>query len=180
MISRTGGSATMEDTLRILVVDDEETIRGILSRVLGEEGYKVTLAESGEEALEIFGKDPHPLVLTDIRMGGMSGMELLTEIRGINSETQVLMNLVINAQQALDGQRGTVRIVTSLSSPDQVEIRVSDTGPGIPEEIQSKLFEPFFTTKPAGKGTGLGLSVTYGIIRDHKGEIRVESKPGEG
>jgi len=88
--------------------------------------------------------------------------------------------LVINAQQALDGQRGTVRMVTSLSLPDQVEIRVSDTGPGIPEEIQSKLFEPFFTTKPAGKGTGLGLSVTYGIIRDHKGEIRVESEPGEG
>jgi diguanylate cyclase (GGDEF)-like protein len=81
----------MEDNLRILVVDDEDTIRGILSRVLGQEGYQVTVAESGEEALEIFGKDPHPLVLTDIRMGGMSGMELLTEIRGINSETHVII-----------------------------------------------------------------------------------------
>ena len=81
----------MMDTLRILVVDDEETIRDILSRVLGQEGYQVTVAESGEKALELFGKDPHPLVLTDIRMGGMSGMELLTEIRGINSETQVLI-----------------------------------------------------------------------------------------
>ncbi len=81
----------MKDTMRILVVDDEETIRGILSRVLGEEGYQVTLAASGEEALEIFRKDPHPLVLTDIRMGGMSGMELLTEIRAIKSDTQVLI-----------------------------------------------------------------------------------------
>jgi len=81
----------MEDTMRILVVDDEETIRDILSRVLGQEGYQVTVAESGEKALELFGKNPHPLVLTDIRMGGMSGMELLTEIRGINSETQVLI-----------------------------------------------------------------------------------------
>jgi diguanylate cyclase (GGDEF)-like protein len=81
----------MEDNMRILVVDDEDTIRGVLSRVLGQEGYHVTIAESGEEALEIFEKDPHPLVLTDIRMEGMSGMELLTEIRGRNPETQVMI-----------------------------------------------------------------------------------------
>jgi two-component system NtrC family sensor kinase len=56
-----------------------------------------------------------------------------------------------------------------------VEIRVGDSGSGIPKEIQAKIFEPFFTTKPAGKGTGLGLSVTFGIIRDHKGAIAVES-----
>jgi len=81
----------MEETLRILVVDDEETIRGILSRVLGQEGYEVTVAESGEKALEAFRKDPYPLVITDIRMAGMSGMELLEEIRGIHSETQVII-----------------------------------------------------------------------------------------
>ena len=81
----------MEEPLRILVVDDEETIRGVLSRVLGQEGYEVTVAESGEEALKSFRKDPYPLVLTDIRMGGMSGMELLEEIRGIHSETQVII-----------------------------------------------------------------------------------------
>ena len=81
----------MEEPLRILVVDDEETIRGILLRVLGQEGYEVTVAESGEEALTIFGKDHYPLVLTDIRMAGMSGMELLTEIRDRNPETQVII-----------------------------------------------------------------------------------------
>lgn len=81
----------MDDALRILVVDDEETIRQILSRVLGQEGYDVTGAGSGEEALEIFRKDPHPLVLTDIRMEGMSGMDLLTEIKGMNADTQVII-----------------------------------------------------------------------------------------
>jgi two-component system NtrC family sensor kinase len=97
-----------------------------------------------------------------------------------NQLQQVVMNLIINAQQAMEGQKGTVRVTSSRPLPGWVEIRVSDTGPGIPKEIQAKLFEPFFTTKPAGKGTGLGLSVSYGIIKDHKGEIRVESEPGEG
>lgn len=122
----------------------------------------------------------HQLGIHQVRLETELSPDLPPITGNANQLQQVLMNLVINAQQALDGQRGTVRMVTSLPLPDQVEIRVSDTGPGIPEEIQPKLFEPFFTTKPAGKGTGLGLSVTYGIIRDHKGEIRVESKPGEG
>ncbi len=105
----------------------------------------------------------------------------LPPIRGnANQLQQVLMNLMINAQQAMDGKPGQVRVMTRRLDQGRVEVRLSDTGPGIPKEIQAKIFEPFFTTKPAGKGTGLGLSVTYGIIRDHKGEIRVEGEPGEG
>lgn len=101
-------------------------------------------------------------------------------IRGnANQLQQVLMNLLINAQQALEPDGGTVRIATGVSG-GFLELRVSDTGPGIPPELRPKIFEPFFTTKPAGKGTGLGLSVTYGIVRDHKGEIRIESEPGQG
>ncbi len=97
-----------------------------------------------------------------------------------NQIQQVLMNLMINAQQAMDGNPGAVKLETTLSDEDQIEMRVSDNGPGMSEDIKAKIFEPFFTTKPAGKGTGLGLSVSYGIIRDHGGEIQIESSPGEG
>lgn len=97
-----------------------------------------------------------------------------------NQLQQVLLNFFINAQQAMEGKPGEVRASTRLTEDGQVEVCVKDTGPGIPPEIQSKIFEPFFTTKPAGKGTGLGLSVTYGIIRDHKGVVRIESEPGKG
>jgi two-component system, NtrC family, sensor kinase len=97
-----------------------------------------------------------------------------------NQLQQVLMNLMINAQQAMGGSSGTVRLSARKSGEGHVELRVSDTGPGIPKEIQKKIFDPFFTTKPVGQGTGLGLSVTYGIVKDHGGEIRLESGEGAG
>jgi len=74
-----------------------------------------------------------------------------------NQLQQVLMNLMINAQQALHGAPGTVRLSAKKAGEDAVELRVSDSGPGIPREIQAKIFDPFFTTKPVGQGTGLGL-----------------------
>ena len=89
------------------------------------------------------------------------------------------MNLSINAQHAMEKTKGGTLTVSArrgtVNGVSGVEIDVGDTGSGIPKEIQAKIFEPFFTTKPAGKGTGLGLSVTYGIIRDHKGAIAVDS-----
>ena len=69
---------------------------------------------------------------------------------------------------------GGIVTVFTYSDPVSVFIAVEDTGPGIPENIAEKVFQPFFTTKDAGDGTGLGLSVTYGIIGDHQGEIKVE------
>ncbi len=72
---------------------------------------------------------------------------------------------------------GTLTIRTLLG-PDYVVIEISDTGSGIPAEIQHKIFEPFFTTKKMGEGTGLGLDTVWRIVRKHHGDIRVESKPG--
>jgi signal transduction histidine kinase len=107
--------------------------------------------------------------------------EGLPMIRGnANQLQQVLINLMINAQDALEGRPGTVTVTSARLGADRIELRVTDTGPGIPTEIQPRLFEPFFTTKPRGRGTGLGLAVTYGIVKDHRGEIRVESEPGHG
>ena len=61
-----------------------------------------------------------------------------------------------------------------------MEIRVKDNGNGIPQKVLDKIFQPFFTTKPTGQGTGLGLSLSYDIIKAHGGEIKVETKEGEG
>src|SRR5881296_2507231 len=122
----------------------------------------------------------HQLGLHKVRLEKALEPNLPAILGDANQLEQVLMNLLINAQQALEGQSGSVKIATRLAPGDRIEIQVRDTGPGIPEEIQAKIFEPFFTTKPAGKGTGLGLSVSYGIIKNHKGEIRVESGVGQG
>lgn len=70
--------------------------------------------------------------------------------------------------------------VTTKKSGNRVFITVSDNGNGIPQKIIDKIFQPFFTTKPTGKGTGLGLSLSYDIVKAHGGEIKVESKEGEG
>ena len=63
---------------------------------------------------------------------------------------------------------------------DKVEIKVKDNGNGIPQKVLDKIFQPFFTTKPTGQGTGLGLSLGYDIVKAHGGELKVETKEGEG
>lgn len=93
---------------------------------------------------------------------------------------QVFMNLLMNARQSITGE-GTITVRTRLNRrKDKVLVSFQDTGCGIPREIMHRIFDPFFTTKPVGVGTGLGLSVSYGIVRDHEGEIRVETAQGKG
>jgi len=74
----------------------------------------------------------------------------------------------------------TKQINTPSGDGGKIEIRVTDNGPGIPQNIVDKIFQPFFTTKPTGQGTGLGLSLAYHIIKAHGGEIKVETKQEEG
>ena len=117
---------------------------------------------------------------------------------------RVVLNLINNAFYAVDEKKTlrqtqgdndyepTVTISTSSIQPPSelvpnslregrsVQIKVSDNGGGIPQKVLDKIFQPFFTTKPTGQGTGLGLSLSYDIVKAHGGELKVETKEGEG
>ncbi|MBN2576533.1 MAG: cache domain-containing protein [Deltaproteobacteria bacterium] len=95
-----------------------------------------------------------------------------------NQLQQVLVNLCLNACEAMP--KGGTLTISTCEENKYVVVSVADTGCGIEEEHLEKVFDPFFTTKPVGKGTGLGLSVSYGIIRQHGGVIKVESQKGQG
>jgi len=90
---------------------------------------------------------------------------------------QVLLNLLRNAADAVDGG-GRFQVTTALRD-GHVLLEVMDDGVGIREEDLPRVFDPFFTTKGRGKGTGLGLAISYGIVREHQGDMQVESAHGE-
>lgn len=106
---------------------------------------------------------------------------------------QAVMNLAINARDAMANTGGELRFETRNVTVDEAQgrvldiqtgryvvITISDTGAGIPKEIQNKIFDPFFTTKEVGKGSGLGLAMVYGIVKGHRGAIRLGSDVGQG
>ncbi len=100
-----------------------------------------------------------------------------------NQLQQVFTNIILNADQAMTNSKnggGTLEILSRRAPSDKIEIVFADNGPGMDTEVQLKIFDPFFTTKPTGIGTGLGLSVSYGIVKEHGGDIIVESKEGVG
>ncbi len=91
---------------------------------------------------------------------------------------QIFLNLIKNASDAIEGS-GDIYLTTRQEG-DVVAVEIKDNGPGIPDEVMSKIRDPFFTTKEVGKGTGLGLSIVDKIINSHMGELTIESTPGEG
>ena len=100
---------------------------------------------------------------------------------------RVVLNLITNAfyvvnekkNAGIDGYEPTVTVTTKKTG-DKVELSVKDNGNGITQKVLEKIFQPFFTTKPTGQGTGLGLSLSYDIVKAHGGEIKVETREGEG
>ena len=112
-------------------------------------------------------------------------------IDGINVVPQdigrMILNLITNAFYVVDekkklqpeGYEPTVSVSTKRLG-DKIEIRVKDNGSGIPQKDLDKIFQPFFTTKPTGQGTGLGLSLSYDIVKAHGGELKVDTKEGDG
>jgi two-component system NtrC family sensor kinase len=95
---------------------------------------------------------------------------------------QALLNLLLNAEQAMRSRSVRKIRVSARHIPeaDAIELRIADSGQGIPDENLRRIFDPFFTTREVGEGTGLGLSICYGIVRDHGGQISVESRVGQG
>ena len=119
--------------------------------------------------------------------------DLSSELAIINGDPtqiqQVVLNLAINARdsmsESLGGSKGGELLISTetIETPNrgaQVKLSFSDTGCGIPEDVQRKIFEPFFTTKPLKRGTGMGLAMVYGIVENHGGEVSFHSKIGEG
>ncbi len=101
---------------------------------------------------------------------------------------QVILNMLVNAAHAIgeklgdnpEGVKGTITITTAKIDKN-VELRISDTGAGMPEDVQLRIFEPFYTTKKLGKGTGQGLAISHDVVVEkHHGTIMVESTPGKG
>jgi two-component system NtrC family sensor kinase len=104
----------------------------------------------------------------------------LPEVQCMPSQiNQVVMNLVLNAAQAMGTERGKITVRTGVAD-DKVWLEVIDDGSGIPKDVLPRIFDPFYTTKPVGKGTGLGLSLSYGVIQKHHGSIDVQSEIGKG
>lgn len=166
-------------------------VRQVLTFARGVEGERTTLQpalvlkEIGQLARETLPRN------IEVRIHGVREEGMLVE-GDVTQLHQALLNLVVNARDAMPlGGELTLRcrdVVldemrarrNALAPGAYVELSVSDTGTGIPEEALEKIFDPFFSTKPRGKGTGLGLSTVYGIVRGHDGAIEVVSQWGAG
>jgi signal transduction histidine kinase len=138
---------------------------------------RIEINRGAEDAIAIVN---HQMGINQVKLHHTLAADLPPIWGNANQIQQVFLNLMINAQQAMEGNPGEVTLTTASIGSGNVQIQIIDTGPGISKEHQAKIFEPFFTTKTSGKGTGLGLSVSYGIVKEHKGEILVKSKLGEG
>jgi two-component system, NtrC family, sensor kinase len=133
----------------------------------------------------------HGLRAKDKSFNAMMKTDFDETIHNINIISQdigrVVLNLINNAFYAVEekkklsqnGYEPKVSISTKKTG-DKVLISVKDNGNGIPQKVLDKIFQPFFTTKPTGQGTGLGLSLSYDIVKAHGGELKVETKEGEG
>lgn len=108
-------------------------------------------------------------------------MENIPKIEAFGGQlNQVFMNILDNAVGAIETQGDIWIRINKDRSGKNLIVEVEDNGIGMDEDTQRKVFNPFFTTKPVGKGTGLGMSISYKIIKNHQGDIKVESKKGEG
>lgn len=172
----------------------------IVSNLKKAEG-QVRRAEAIINHLRTFGRlsSPHRerISINDVTASAVSFVAEVFRVRGISVTLdlsrqdvivlgnriqleQVFVNLLTNARDALEHVDEKEIAITTRMMATTAEVLFRDTGAGIPSELLPRIFDPFFTTKPSGQGTGLGLSISYGILKEHQGEIEVESRVGEG
>jgi two-component system, NtrC family, sensor kinase len=168
----------------------DEIVRGMLQHSMTGAGKKelANINSLADEYLRLAyhgvrAKDNSFNVILNTKYAGQIG-----EVKMISRDIgRVLLNLYNNAFYAVhekekemgNGYQPTVTVITGKKD-HKIEVRVKDNGNGIPPNLVDKIFQPFFTTKPTGQGTGLGLSLSYDIIKAHGGELKVDSKEGEG
>jgi PAS domain S-box-containing protein len=150
------------------------------SRTSATEFSEVDLNKIISETLTLL---EHQLKISQIRVDAQLYQGLPAIHGNAGKLQQVFLNLFLNAKDAMAGKGGILSIATS--NGDAVQVTISDSGTGIAPEHINRIYDPFFTTKTSpregqSRGTGLGLSVTYGIIQEHAGKIRVDSQPGQG
>jgi len=180
MIKKVPKGDALEEGLQV-IIDETIRCRKIIQELLDfSKGREPTKAPTNIN--EIIGKALNILenefLLNRIEVDKNLAPDLPDIMADDNQMQQVFVNLFLNAVEAVP-EGGIVHIKSSLNEAEScVSIEVKDNGPGIGRKEKAKVFEPFFSTKP--NGTGLGLSVSYGIVRNHQGNISVQSRPGEG
>ncbi len=202
-----GMSVYTELALREL--DNKEVLEGYLMNISNEQNRAKKLIEQiltfsrKDEGLNLVHSDLRSSTEDILRMITISfspGVMIKKDLKDVGylwidptQYHQVVMNLCVNASQAMQGQ-GIIEVslrktrseeaqlygAKTIGLNDWIVLTVKDTGPGISKEILDRIFEPFYTTKPVGEGTGLGLSTVHGIVSRYSGVVGVNTKPGEG
>ena len=139
----------------ILVIDDNDTIRDGLAHTIKKMGHDAVTAASGAAGVEAFKHRGFDFVITDLKLEGMGGVEVLKAIAALDADVPIML----------------------ITAYGTVEIDVINRGPEIPADQREKIFDPFFTTRE--KGTGLGLAFVREIARDHGGDVEVTCAGGE-
>lgn len=156
--------------------------QSMLGLARGESSFgDVSVQKLVDEVLLVMARDPQK---DGLALRVQVQPDLLVQGDPVQLE-QVLLNLLINARQAMLGRGGSITIKACLTDENEVRIQVIDTGPGIPEKFIDRIWEPFFTTKGTArrgeaKGTGLGLAICKQIVEHHQGRIEVQSEVPKG
>lgn len=145
------------------------------SRTGGEELQEVDVIAGIETTLNLIA----PLIKNRVKVERHYCDNPPTLLANAGHVNQVFMNILTNAAQAIDGE-GTIRIDVEVTGAGMLQVRISDSGPGISEEDVKRIYEPFYTTKEVGQGTGLGLWICESIVRAHGGSMECSSTPGHG